>query len=100
MPASSQKIFTITQMQNKELDGLSGKEGKRGRKIVLPGAVLDKYQIVREKQEVANPCELNAKKFTSCCFGDETKGKNVVRFKFDSSVKLNKRSRSNLVMGV
>ena len=47
MPATSQKIFTITQMQNKELDGLSGKEGKRGRKIVLPGAALDKYQIVR-----------------------------------------------------
>ena len=48
---------------------------------------------------MANPSELNAKKFTSCCFVDEAKGKNVVRFKFDSMVKLNKRSRSNLVMG-
>ena len=53
-PVSSQKVFTITQMQNKELDGLA-KEGRK-RRTVLPAAALDKYQIVREKQDVANPC--------------------------------------------
>ena len=65
----------------------------------MPSAALDKYQIVRDRQEIAVPSELLAKKFTSCAFEDENSGKNTTRFRFDSMVKLNKRSKSNLTPG-
>ena len=54
-PSSSQKIFTITHLQNKELDGVGRNIEKKLGKKGMPSAALDKYQIVRDRQEIAVP---------------------------------------------
>ena len=79
-PAISQKVFTISQLHNKDLDN-NLLPRKVSKKPTMP-LCLDKFQVIKSKEEVFVPSELQSRRFESFSLGEVTK--RALRFKFDS----------------